>query len=165
MLGSYWTYALNMKPICWVVKTAVPGGSGRWCAAAGGAWGGFYWCTGKKKTRIEVVSCAIFAYLRSQGFVFYSDCDLTQAPAQTNTDEFMLWALAWNLTDNPVWSQCTGYALYMCWRFFFWVAWNKKRAEKERDAMVLEPGQKMKILYDQQSVNNVSYSQQDTLKG
>lgn len=31
--------------------------------------------------------------------------------------------------------------------------------------MVLEPGQKMKILYDQQSVNNVSYSQQDTLKG
>lgn len=24
----------------------------------------------KKKTRIEVVSCAIFAYLQSQGFVF-----------------------------------------------------------------------------------------------
>lgn len=47
-----------------------------------------------KKTSIEVVSCAIFAYPWSQGFVFYSDSDLTQAQTQTNTDEFMLQALA-----------------------------------------------------------------------
>ncbi len=45
-----------------------------------------YW----KKISIEVVSCAIFAYLWSQGFVFYSDCDLTQAQTQINTDECML---------------------------------------------------------------------------
>ncbi len=55
--------------------------------------------------------------------------------------------------------------IHECWRFFFWVAWNKKRTEIERDEMVLEPGEKMKIVYDQQSVNNVCYSQHDTLKG
>lgn len=89
-----------MKPICWVVETALPGGRAGRCAEAGGCITGFLLMHWRKKTRIEVVSCATFAYLQSQGFVFYSDCDFIQLSTDTKQ-------IQTNLCYGP-WSEITG---------------------------------------------------------
>ncbi len=151
-----------MNPICWVVKTAVPGGSGRWCAATGGCMRGFLLMHWKKKQGLKL-SVVLYLHIYGVRGLFFI--------------QIVIWLkhrhkqIQMNLCCGP-WPEIWLITLFghnaLVMRYiwvFFWVAWNKKRTEKERDEMVLEPGQKMKILYDQQSVNNVRYSQQDTLKG
>lgn len=90
----------------------------------------------KKKTRIEVVSCAIFAYLQSQGFVFIQTVILLNwALTQTNTDEFVLWDMAWNHWQITLFGHN---ALVMCYTWVldacisFCISWSERRTEKER---------------------------------
>lgn len=106
----------------------------RWMMRWGwGSMGGFLLMRWKKNKDWSCQLCYICISTES-GVCFYSDCDFTQLSTDTNKYR-RICAVGRglkSLADNTVWSQCTGYVLYMSVGCLYkLISWSERKTEKE----------------------------------
>lgn len=100
----------------------------------GSMGGGVLLMRWKKKNKDWSCQLCYICISTESGVCFYSDCDFTQLSTDTNKYR-RICAVGRglkSLADNTVWSQCTGYVLYMSVGCLYkLISWSERKTEKE----------------------------------